>query len=89
MLLDLHKQPGKGIFLTYQILNCLFVRLPFWTLISVVPALRPRRSWSLGKCIRVRFISWVFPVSQRYVASASYSLPTSVPNHLHIADSAA
>jgi hypothetical protein len=68
-MLDLRKQPIKGIYVLSQLIALLTVRLPFWTLISLVPAFRPRPSWTLARCIRVRIIGLLFSLSARCVLS--------------------
>jgi hypothetical protein len=32
---DFHRQPLKGLYLTYELVTTLFVRIPFWTLTSI------------------------------------------------------
>ncbi|KAI0038336.1 hypothetical protein FA95DRAFT_1613462 [Auriscalpium vulgare] len=51
-------QPLKALYYTFLVLS-LFVRLPFWILISAVPAWRPRRSWSLKRAVLVRLFKLV------------------------------
>ncbi len=49
-------QPLKGIFLTFKLLLLLLVYLPAWTAEGLIPFLRPRKSWTLQKVLRVRDI---------------------------------
>ncbi|KAJ7169082.1 alpha/beta-hydrolase [Mycena crocata] len=46
-----HRQPLKALYLSYFLATTLFIRLPFWTVISAVPALRPRRSWPFRRAL--------------------------------------
>lgn len=47
-------QPIKTIYIIYSILSVLFIRLPLLTLIYLVPAFRPRRSWNLKRSLSVQ-----------------------------------
>ncbi|OCH88433.1 alpha/beta-hydrolase [Obba rivulosa] len=47
------RQPFKAIYLTFSILH-LLMRLPVWTVVGLVPAFRPRRSWTLRKTLIVK-----------------------------------
>ncbi|KAH9922556.1 Alpha/Beta hydrolase protein [Amylocystis lapponica] len=47
-------QPFKGVVFVGSVLILLFIRLPFWTLINIIPSWRPRRSWSLGRSLIVQ-----------------------------------
>lgn len=54
MAFQYRRQPVKSLFLLYVGLSILFVRLPYWVVTSLVPAWRPRRSWSMRRTIMVR-----------------------------------
>ena len=47
------RQPLKAIYLAGSVVLLLFVRLPFWIVANIVPAWRPRHSWSLGRTLIV------------------------------------
>lgn len=49
-------QPLKAIYLTGSAILLLFIRLPFWTVASIIPAWRPRRSWTLGRILMVNVL---------------------------------
>ncbi|KAF8345912.1 endoplasmic reticulum protein [Amanita rubescens] len=59
MVFNLKHQPLKSIYLTYQILSTLFIRIPWWTLQSTFRSWRPRESWSLTRALLVRLIRHV------------------------------
>jgi hypothetical protein len=40
------KHPLKALYTTYFIVSFVFIRLIYWTIKSLVPAWRQRRSWS-------------------------------------------
>ncbi|KAI0052059.1 alpha/beta-hydrolase [Auriscalpium vulgare] len=46
-------QPLKALYLTGAILTLLFVKLPFQVVRNLIPALRPRPKWSLGRSVIV------------------------------------
>ncbi|KAF9220925.1 alpha/beta-hydrolase [Gyrodon lividus] len=47
------RQPFKTLYVLYFGVTLLFVRLPYWTIISLLPAWRPRRNWTLSRTIIV------------------------------------
>lgn len=47
-------QPLKGIYMLGSVLALLFVRLPLWTVLSLVPSGRPLPSWTLGRSLILR-----------------------------------
>lgn len=46
-------QPLRIVYLTGSVILLLFVRLPFWTVTNIIPAWRPRRSWTLWRTLVV------------------------------------
>ncbi|KAG0702258.1 alpha/beta-hydrolase [Suillus ampliporus] len=50
-MFEYRTQPWKTLYLTYTVLSVVFVRLPFWFIISAVPSYRPRRSWNMTRTI--------------------------------------
>lgn len=57
----LRHQPIKGIYLTYQLLSTVLVRLPVWILLSI--RWRPRPSWDIKRTILVRGLRHFWDVS--------------------------
>ncbi|EKM52329.1 uncharacterized protein PHACADRAFT_260653 [Phanerochaete carnosa HHB-10118-sp] len=49
-------QPFKTLYLLIFIPVTLFVRLPYWVLISAIPAFRPHKTWSLKRTISLYVI---------------------------------
>ena len=39
-------QPWKALYLTYVLSIALVFRLPYWLIVSAIPSLRPRQSWT-------------------------------------------
>jgi hypothetical protein len=66
-MVDVSKQPAKAVYITYHVVSSLLVRFPLWTAIGLVPALRPRRSWTLGRAFRTRLIEYLIYLSGRCV----------------------
>ncbi|KAJ6594256.1 alpha/beta-hydrolase [Mycena capillaripes] len=46
-----HRQPLKTLYLTYFLVTTIFIRLPCWTLMAAIPALRPRKSWPFRRAL--------------------------------------
>ncbi|KAF7315582.1 Abhydrolase-3 domain-containing protein [Mycena indigotica] len=69
-------QPLKALYLTYELFTTTFIRLPYWLLASVVPSLRPRRSWGFRKAMQVRIL-------RRFTGLSNAVGPIAkLPNHL-------
>ncbi|KAF8627858.1 hypothetical protein AX15_004205 [Amanita polypyramis BW_CC] len=51
-------QPFKALYITVR-LSALLPLLPYWYLRNLLPAHRPRPSWTLSESIMVRLIHWV------------------------------
>ncbi|KAK7022564.1 Abhydrolase-3 domain-containing protein [Favolaschia claudopus] len=51
----LRQQPFKLFYLLFQLANTLIL-VPYWAIISIPPALRPRRSWSWARTMVVRVV---------------------------------
>jgi hypothetical protein len=64
-MVELHKQPARGAFIAYHVLSSLLVRFPLWTVIGLVPALRPRPNWSLERVFRVRLEEYIIHLRSR------------------------
>jgi hypothetical protein len=64
----------KGLYLAYQIPATLVFWLPYWILISIPPALRPRRSWTVSQCVNIRLLSHIFEITYAYVLSFHFQL---------------
>ncbi|KAG2150507.1 Alpha/Beta hydrolase protein [Suillus clintonianus] len=41
-------QPFKGLYLCYQLISTIFIRVPIWSLWYLLPSNRPRSTWSWG-----------------------------------------
>ncbi|KAI5118199.1 hypothetical protein M0805_005553 [Coniferiporia weirii] len=56
------KRLSNGLQRVYTVLlfGSLLIRLPWWALLNLFPAQRPRRSWSIFKCLFVNFIRFLF-----------------------------
>ncbi|KAJ7638512.1 alpha/beta-hydrolase [Roridomyces roridus] len=56
MAFKYRRQPLKTFYLLFSI-PLLLLRLPVWVLRNLLPSWRPRRQWSLGRCLAVEFIN--------------------------------
>lgn len=54
-------QPLKAIYLAYIAASLLFVRIPIWSILSVVPWLRPRSSWTYRRTLLVKSLQVIVP----------------------------
>ncbi|KAK2463212.1 hypothetical protein APHAL10511_004867 [Amanita phalloides] len=78
MVFAFRHQPLKGIYIAYELLSTLLVRVPWWILRSTLRSWRPRKSWSLARALRVHI--------RRHLSKVSHQVgsPSTVPNHLAI-----
>lgn len=54
-------QPLKLVYLAWVALTLIFIRLPLWTFLYLIPALRPRSSWTLRRSLIVKVLQVVVP----------------------------
>jgi len=52
----LRHQPAKGLYLIYQLISTLLVRIPLWVILAIPRSLRPRDSWNLKRVIQVKLL---------------------------------
>ncbi|KAI0915968.1 hypothetical protein AcV5_003432 [Taiwanofungus camphoratus] len=57
MAFEYRHQPLRAVYYVYYSISILFVRLPYWCLISLAPAWRPRRSWTLSRAVIIRALA--------------------------------
>ncbi|KAK7053375.1 hypothetical protein VNI00_004001 [Paramarasmius palmivorus] len=60
-----HRQPLKGLYLTYQFFSTVFIRLPVWVVLSIPRSLRPRSSWDFKRALLTRLIRHMGAVSEK------------------------
>ncbi|KAJ7162238.1 alpha/beta-hydrolase [Mycena filopes] len=53
MAFPFRNQPLTSLYVLYTAISIVFLRLPFWVIISAFPSLRPRRAWSMGRTVAV------------------------------------
>ncbi|KAF7798672.1 hypothetical protein EIP86_009896 [Pleurotus ostreatoroseus] len=56
MAIPLHRQPFKGLYIAYIVLSLVLVRLPFWGILYLLPAGRPRRAWTYTRALTVSLV---------------------------------
>ncbi|KAH8828078.1 endoplasmic reticulum protein [Flagelloscypha sp. PMI_526] len=49
-------QPWKALYLTYQVISTVIVRVPVWFLLALPPGLRQRKSWTVQREFMVRLL---------------------------------
>ncbi|EKM50922.1 uncharacterized protein PHACADRAFT_199762 [Phanerochaete carnosa HHB-10118-sp] len=50
-------QPLKALYLLVFVPFTLFVRLPYWVLVSTIPAFRPRKTWSMKRALSLYIVT--------------------------------
>lgn len=73
------RQPLKSIYWLFELLATALVRVPLWTLLSIPPSQRPRRSWTIKRVV------WVNLVRHLWAAQVRTGPPIKDPDHLSIA----
>jgi hypothetical protein len=56
-MFEFSHQPLKAVFLIYSTVTILFIRIPYWIILSSIPRWRQKRSWSLSRSFRMRFLN--------------------------------
>ncbi|KAF8515546.1 alpha/beta-hydrolase, partial [Gautieria morchelliformis] len=56
MMFAFKNQSLKALYLLYFVGTGLFIRLPYWTIVSAIPACRPKRTWSMRRSFTVRLL---------------------------------
>ena len=64
--MSVSKQPLKSAYIAYVCLSTILYRLPKWTICSIIPALRPRKSWSMKQSFFLRLLQYAMSVRGRY-----------------------
>ncbi|KAL5484805.1 hypothetical protein ACEPAI_7447 [Sanghuangporus weigelae] len=52
-------QPFKSVYVGSALIGLLFVRIPSWALRNLLPSWRPRKSWTIGRCIQVNLTRYL------------------------------
>ncbi|KAH7908350.1 Alpha/Beta hydrolase protein [Hygrophoropsis aurantiaca] len=80
MVHELRNQPFRGLYLAYQLFTTTLLRYPLWVLLALPRSWRPRASWSLGRCLKVRLIRHLSGVNDKVVLSPSHTNHLAIPN---------
>jgi hypothetical protein len=59
----LSRQPWKKLYVAYVWGMLLFVRIPIWFLMSLIPWLRPRASWTIKRTLLVKSLQELVPMT--------------------------
>ncbi|KAF8590745.1 alpha/beta-hydrolase [Ramaria rubella] len=76
----LHHQPFKLVYLVYYVAKTLFVKIPIWILISIPRSQRPRRNWSIGRCLRIYMLRTVMQLPVKLNLKVKRDLRVEVPD---------
>ncbi|KAJ3903323.1 hypothetical protein F5879DRAFT_923166 [Lentinula edodes] len=52
----LRLQPLKGLYLIYQLISTVLIRLPIWVLTSIPRSWRPRPHWTMRKSVKLKVV---------------------------------
>lgn len=69
MVFEYKRQPYKALYLTYEALLTVFLRLPYWVVRYSFRGLRPRSAWSFKRALMNAFIrqfNFVSTLCERY-----------------------
>lgn len=58
------KQPWKALYLIYEALTILLIRIPIWTILNIPRFMRPRRSWNLSRAVFVKTMRYLSVVEE-------------------------
>jgi hypothetical protein len=56
MVLECVHQPFKGLYLAYQFVSTVFVRVPIWSLRYLLPSMRRVSTWSWNHAMQVELL---------------------------------
>ncbi|CDO76299.1 hypothetical protein BN946_scf184917.g15 [Trametes cinnabarina] len=76
----LEYQPLKACYLIYFATSLILVKLPLWTIYYIPRSTRPRRSWTVKRCLIVRVIKELFGMKVDLKLEGTQTLPTEVPD---------
>ncbi|KAF8487963.1 alpha/beta-hydrolase [Gautieria morchelliformis] len=76
----LHRQPWKCLYLLYLATKVIFVKLPYWSLISLSPSWRPFPSWGLRKCLGIYTLRSVIDLLPKLGVRSKRDLSVEVPD---------
>ncbi|KAF8492505.1 alpha/beta-hydrolase [Gautieria morchelliformis] len=76
----LHRQPCKFLYLLYFATKVIFVKLPYWSLISISPSWRPFPSWGFRKCLGIYFLRHVIDSLTKRQLHSKRDLTLEVPD---------
>lgn len=78
-MFEFRHQPVKTIYFLVTALGVVCIRLPFWVIRGIVPSLRPRRSWTLGRTV---IISAMHALVDTWYAAGIPSFPGQNPEDI-------
>ncbi|KAJ3559353.1 hypothetical protein NP233_g11284 [Leucocoprinus birnbaumii] len=61
-MFEFRRQPLKSFYLFYAALSIVFIRLPYWVIISAIPRARPRKSWPMSRALLVQAMNAILGV---------------------------
>jgi acetyl esterase/lipase len=76
----LHRQPWKFLYLFYLAIKVIFVKLPYWSLISISPSWRPFPSWGFTKCLQIYILRSVIDLPTKLGVHWKRDLTVEVPD---------
>ncbi|KAF7790477.1 hypothetical protein EIP86_001432 [Pleurotus ostreatoroseus] len=57
------KQPWRTLYLLYQVITTIFLRLPLWVVYYALPSNRPKSTWTLKRAVMIRAVKLLMHVA--------------------------
>ena len=64
------KQPWRTLYLMYQVITTIFLRLPLWVIYYALPSNRPKSTWTLKRAVMIRAVKLLMHVAYMYVPTS-------------------
>ncbi|KZS98123.1 alpha/beta-hydrolase [Sistotremastrum niveocremeum HHB9708] len=81
-----HWEPIRSLWIIYSLLFLIFLKLPYWLIISVPRSGRLCREWTYGRSMHVRIVKWAIKLSDRtgelLFSPDHRAIPTNLPPHV-------
>ena len=67
------RQPLKALYILYELLTTLLLRIPFWFVLNARPSWRARPAWSLSRVVWVQVLRRITLTTARCVSCSTMS----------------
>lgn len=66
------KQPWRALYLLYQLIATIFLRIPLWAVYYSLPSNRPKSTWTLRRAVMMRIVRLLMHTA--YMCVSPYNL---------------